>query len=90
VRAAATVHHAPLLARSESPTVRAERDQLIIALRSAVLEHRDLEALWTFGQGEPGNEDIEVFERLAAELPAHDARQPVAAARLAWLLAEDG
>jgi hypothetical protein len=89
VRGAAAVHHAPLLPRSESPTVRAERDQLITALRSAVLEHRDLEALWTFGQGEPGREDIEVFERLTKELPAHEVRQSVAAARLSWLLSED-
>jgi hypothetical protein len=90
VRTAVAACHAPLLARSEAPAIRAERDQLVTALRSAVLDHRDLEALWTFGQSESGSDDIEVFERLTRELPAHDPRQPVATARLAWLLAEDG
>jgi hypothetical protein len=81
--------HAPLLADSEAPAIRAERYHLVAALRSAVLDHRDLDALWTFAQSEPGNDDLEVFERLAGELPAHDPRRPVVVARLAWLLAED-
>ncbi|MEV6981137.1 GAF domain-containing protein [Sphaerisporangium sp. NPDC051017] len=89
IRAAVAAAHAPLLARSEAPAIRAERDQLVTALRSAVLDTRDHEALWTFGQSEPGSEDIEVFERLIGELPAHDPRQAVAAARLAWLLRDD-
>jgi GAF domain-containing protein len=89
VRAAVAACHAPLLANSEAPAIRAERYHLVAALRSAVLDHRDLEALWTFAQSEPGNDDLEVFERLAGELPVHDPRRPVAVARLAWLLAED-
>ncbi|WP_433352750.1 GAF domain-containing protein [Microtetraspora malaysiensis] len=89
IRAAVAAAHAPLLARSEAPAIRAERDQLVTALRSAVLDTQDHEALWTFGQSEPGSEDIEVFERLVAESPARDPRQAVAAARLAWLLKED-
>ncbi|GII42049.1 GAF domain-containing protein [Planotetraspora phitsanulokensis] len=90
VRAAVAACHAPLLAQSEAPAVRAESYQLLAALRRAVLDHHDLEALWTFGQSEPGGDDIEVFERLAGELHPGDPRQAVAAARLAWLLAEDG
>jgi hypothetical protein len=90
VRAVAETCRAPLLPRSEAPAIRAERDQLVTALRSAVLDHRDLDALWTFGQSETGSDDIEVFERLTRELPARDPRQPVAMARLTWLLAEDG
>jgi hypothetical protein len=89
VRTAAAACHVPLLARSEAPAIRAERYQLLAAMRSAVLDHHDLEALWTFGQSEPGSDDLEVFERLAGELHPHDPRQAVAAARLAWLLTED-
>jgi hypothetical protein len=89
VRTAAAACHTRLLANSEAPAIRAERYHLIAALRSAVLDHHDLEALWTFAQSEPGSDDLEVFERLAGELPVHDPRRPVATARLAWLLAED-
>jgi hypothetical protein len=89
VRAAVAACHAPLLAGSEAPGIREERDQLVVALRSAVLGGRDREALWRFGQSGPGSDDVEVFERLVRELPAHDPRRAVAAARLSWLLAED-
>jgi DNA-binding response OmpR family regulator len=90
VRAAVAVAGAPLLQRSDAPAIRAERDQLVAALRSAVLEHRDLDMLWAFGQNRIGGEDLEVFERLTAELPGHDPRRRVAASRLAWLLSDDG
>lgn len=81
---------APLLARSESPAVRAEREELAATLRHAVLDRRDAETLWAYGQREPGRDDIEVFERLVDDLPAHDPRRPVAASRLAALLADQG
>ena len=81
--------HAPLLTRSEAPAIRAERDQLAAALRRAVLEHRDLDALWAYGQREPGRDDLEVFEHLARELPTHDPRRPVSEARLQWLLSDE-
>ncbi|WP_203887182.1 helix-turn-helix domain-containing protein [Planotetraspora kaengkrachanensis] len=90
VRAAVATCRGPLLAQSEAPAIRAERYQLVAALRTAALDHHDLEALWAFGQSEPGCDDLEVFERLAGELHPGDPRQAVAAARLAWLLAEDG
>ncbi|MFF3442707.1 transcriptional regulator [Streptosporangium sp. NPDC002721] len=89
VRGAAAACAAPLLAGSEAPGILAERHHLVVALRSAVLGHRDLDALWTFAQGDPGRDDLEVFERLTEELPARDPRRPIAEARLAWLLAED-
>jgi hypothetical protein len=88
VPAALAACQAPLLTRSEAPAIRAERDQLAAALRRAVLEHRDLDALWTYGQREPGRDDLEVFEHLVRELPPHDPRHPVAAARLQWLLSD--
>jgi len=67
----------------------------VAALRRALLdrwatgERRGVEALWDYSQRDPGRDDIEVFERLSAELPASDPRHPVAAARLASLLADD-
>ncbi len=88
-RAALAAAHAPLLARSEAPAIRAARDELGAALRHAVLDRRDPEALWEYSQRDPGHHDIEVFERLAAELPAQDPRHPVATARLTALLADD-
>ncbi|GAA1252083.1 GAF domain-containing protein [Prauserella halophila] len=86
---AATIATAPLLARSESPTIRAERDQRTVALRTAVLDSGDPEALWALSEGEPGHDDVEVFEHLTRVLPAGDPRRPVADARLAWLLDND-
>ncbi|PZG23505.1 helix-turn-helix domain-containing protein [Nonomuraea aridisoli] len=89
VRAAVAVCRAPLLPGSESAVIRAESHSLVASMRSAVLGHHDLDALWDFAQSEPGADDLEVFERLVAELPARDPRRAVAETRLAWLLAED-
>ncbi|MCW2948974.1 MAG: putative phytochrome sensor protein [Actinoallomurus sp.] len=89
IPAALAACQAPLLTRSEAPAIRAERDQLSAALRRAVLEHRDLDALWTYGQREPGCDDLEVFEHLARQLPPHDPRHPVTRARLQWLLSDE-
>ncbi|MBB3049382.1 hypothetical protein FHS23_000377 [Prauserella isguenensis] len=86
---AASIATAPLLARSESPTIRAEREQRTVALRTAVLDSGDPEALWALSEGEPGRDDIEVFEHLTRVLRAGDPRRPVADARLAWLLDSD-
>ncbi len=94
-QAALSAFQAPLLARSEAPAIRAERDEFVAALRRALLDRRatrdrrGVEALWDYSQSEPGRDDLEVFERLTAELPARDPRHPVAAARLAFLLADD-
>jgi hypothetical protein len=88
-QAALAVAQAPLLARSEAPAIRAERDELEAALRRAVLDRRDTEAILEYSQREPGRDDIEVFERLAADLPRQDPRHPIAAARLSALRTED-
>jgi hypothetical protein len=85
LRAALAAGQAPLLRRSEAPGIRAERDELVAALRHAVLDRGDVEALWEYSQREPGRDDLAVFERLAAELPVQDARQPVAEDRRAAL-----
>jgi hypothetical protein len=88
LRAALAAGQAPLLPRSEAPAIRAERDELVAALRQAVLDRGDVDALWDYSQREPGRDDLAVFERLAAELPVQDPRQPVAEAREAALQAD--
>ncbi len=79
LRAALAAGQAPLLPRSDAPGIRAERDELVAALRHAVLDRGDVDALWEYSQRAPGRDDLAVFERLAAELPGGDPRQPVAA-----------
>jgi len=59
-----------------------ERDQLAAALRHAVLNGGDVEALWTFSTTEEGAADPEVARRLLADLPAGDARRAVVGARM--------
>jgi hypothetical protein len=88
LRGALAAGQAPLLPRSEAPAIRAERDELVAALRQAVLDRGDVDALWEYAQREPGRDDLAVFERLAVELPAQDPRQPVAESRRAVLEAE--
>ncbi|WP_020419377.1 GAF domain-containing protein [Amycolatopsis sp. ATCC 39116] len=89
VAAAVAACPAPLLNRSDAPAIRAEREQLVAAVRTAVLGHADPDVLWTFAQSETGRDDVEVFEHLTRRLPADDPRRAVASARLEWLLGED-
>lgn len=74
--------HGPLLPRSDAPGVREERDDLIVALRDAVLHHRDVGALWTFAQTATGADDLDVLETLSKLLPPTDTRRSVVLARL--------
>lgn len=71
-----------LLARSDAPALRAERDELDATLRRAVLDSGDADLLWRFAQTPTGAEDLEIFETLLAVLPPADHRLPAAAARL--------
>lgn len=72
----------PLLPLSDAPGVREERDDLIVALRDAVLHHRDIGALWTYAQTSTGADDIDVLETLVELLPTTDTRRSVVVARL--------
>lgn len=74
--------HGPLLPRSDAPGVREERDDLIVALRDAVLHRRDAGALWSFAQTETGADDLAVLETLATLLPPTDTRRSVVLARI--------
>jgi len=72
----------PLLPRSDAPGVREERDDLIVALRDAVLHRRDAGALWTFAQTGTGADDLDVLETFSRLLPPTDTRRSVVLARL--------
>jgi len=78
-----------LLPRSESPTLRAEWDELLVALRHAVLTRGEVGPLWSFSQTEYGRDDLEVFERLVRLLPPSDPRHTVVMAHCQRLRAED-
>jgi GAF domain len=69
-----------LLPRSESPTLRAEWDELLVALRHAVLNRGEIGPLWSFGQADYGRDDLEIFERLVGLLPHSDPRRTMAVA----------
>ncbi|MGW6281000.1 GAF domain-containing protein [Kribbella sp. NPDC055071] len=80
--AALDLYAGPLLARSDAPALRAERDELDATLRRAVLDTDDPELLWRFAQTSTGAEDREIFESLATDLPPTDPRRPAVSARL--------
>ena len=82
LRAALDDYNGPLLARSDAPALRAERDELDATLRRAALDADDPDILWRFAQTPTGAEDLEIFEALHDGLPVDDPRRPAVAARL--------
>lgn len=82
-------HADDLLPDSESPAVRAERDELRASLRSAVLDGADAEDLWAFASTVAGQDDIEVLERVCAVLPSGSAQAARARSRMSRLLHDD-
>lgn len=82
VRGAARGYRGPLLPRSEAPGVREERELLAAALRRAVLDSRDVDAMWALAETADGADDAELSHRLLRALPARDPRRPVLTARL--------
>ncbi|MPY78323.1 MAG: GAF domain-containing protein [Actinophytocola sp.] len=77
----------PLLADSEAPAVRDERESLIALVRRAVLDSGDADALWRFWETSCGADDVEVVERLCRVLPEPDPRWRIVAAHHARLVA---
>jgi hypothetical protein len=71
----------PLLARSDAPALRVERDELDSTLRRAVLDSGDVDLLWRFAETPVGAEDLEVFEVLTMSLTPGDPRRPMVSAR---------
>ncbi|MFC4909947.1 helix-turn-helix domain-containing protein [Actinomadura gamaensis] len=81
VGTAARLFQGELLPASDSPAIRAERDELTGRIRRQLLDHDHAEALWRFAQTDPGRADLEVHERLVQILPPDDPRRITAAAR---------
>ncbi|REE94870.1 helix-turn-helix domain-containing protein [Thermomonospora umbrina] len=89
LRQAVRLHQGELLPLSESPVLRAERDELAVRLRRQLLDRGDPEALWAYAETPLGQDDLEVLQRLAAILPPGDSRRVVALSRAHRVLAED-
>ncbi|RZU20263.1 GAF domain-containing protein [Kribbella rubisoli] len=83
---ALSLYAGPLLARSDAPALRLERDELDATIRRSALDTRSPDVLWQFAQTPTGAEDLEIFESLAAVLPTDDPRHAAVAARLARLV----
>ncbi|RAY16656.1 transcriptional regulator [Actinomadura craniellae] len=75
VTGAVRLYGGELLPRSESPELCAERAELAVRLRRQVLDGGGVESLWDYAQDGACQDDLEVFQRLAAVLPPGDPRQ---------------
>jgi GAF domain len=79
VAAAVRLYAGPLLPRSESAAIKAERDDLGVQLRRQLLRRGDLDDLWSYAQA--GEDDLEVLGRLTTALPPDDPRRVAAQLR---------
>ncbi len=79
-----------LLPHSESPAIRAERDELSASLRGCALGTGDPELLWRFANTDAGRVDLEVLERARDLLPPEAPQRNVLETRLRLLLEEVG
>ncbi|MFI0353956.1 GAF domain-containing protein [Actinomadura sp. 9N407] len=89
VAAAIRLWRGDLLPQSDVPAIRAERDELTMLLRRSLLDHGDIDLLWTYTRTETGRNDLEVLEHLSALLPPGDPRHDAVAARGRRILTED-
>ncbi len=90
LRRAVAAYRGPVLPESEAPAVVRLRDDLHRQVRSAVLAGSDVDALLSFADTEHGRDDLEVWQRVLACLPASSPRSAEVAARVAALDAELG
>jgi hypothetical protein len=86
LRDALHLYRGPLLPHSDAPRINAERDDLDLALRAAVLASNDPEAVWLLAERMP--DDLEVWEAVTERLAHDDPRRFVAKARVARLQRE--
>jgi hypothetical protein len=86
---AARLYQGELLPGSESPALRAERDELAVRLRSQLLDRGGPDALWAYAQTPDGRNDLEILQRLAAILPPGEPRRAAAQSRAHRVLSED-
>jgi len=89
VETALAAYAGPLLPASDAPGVITQRDWLDVRMRSAVLSSGGVSVLSAWAE-RFGFDDLEIWERLAARLPAGSARQAAAAARSGQLRADYG
>jgi hypothetical protein len=82
---AALHYRGPLLPESRAPGVVREREELERWLRQSVMSAGDSEALWAWLQTPSGDVDLGGWQRLLANVPFHDPRRSLAAARLGTL-----
>lgn len=83
---AARLYRGELLPRSEAPALRAERDELAVRLRCRLLGAGDPEALWIHAQTSAGQDDLEIWQRLAGVLPPGDPRHAAVRSRIRRML----
>jgi len=84
------LYRGPLLPRSEAPGVAELRGDLHRALRAATLAADQPEFLLSWTRTRWGADDLEIWQRLGAVLPATSPLRPIAAATAAKLDAEYG
>lgn len=90
LREAVTAYQGPLLPQSEAPAVVETRERLEASLRRSILQsgEADLMAVWTRSRW--GADDLAMWERQHATLPATSPLRPVAAAQVERLNAAFG
>ncbi|MCW2497804.1 GAF domain-containing protein [Jatrophihabitans sp.] len=69
VAEAVRAYRGPLLPQSEAPGVIEHRDRLERQLRSALLASRDIDLMGTWTRSRWGADDLQMWQRQAAELP---------------------
>ena len=82
VRQALQQHGAGLLPDSDAPGIVAEREDLAVSVRTAVLHTDDPDLLWNYVTSECGAADLQVLQRLQQLLPPGDWRSGSVRARL--------
>ncbi len=86
---ALAAYRGSLLPRSESPTIRAERDELHSAIRRAALDHGGGAELWLLAETDLGRMDLELLDAVHEALDEDDPRRAMVAARANHILTDE-
>lgn len=78
-----------LLPRSESSTIRAEREELHSAVRRTALDHGGANELWLLAETDLGRLDLELLDAAHHALEDDDPRRAMVAARANHVLTDD-
>jgi hypothetical protein len=90
LRSAVAVYRGPVLPSSTAPAIVQLRNDLHLALRSALLVSSDADALLTFADTDHGRDDFDIWRRALHVLPASSPRFEQVAAHTEGLEAELG